>query len=103
MTWSYLQDVDEDILLWLFGAANILQDDGVVDALGVRLIQVICIRLVPLLEGEEDLVLICTYYLDVLEDGIREDKKRRSQCQTGTSSIFWINDAENEKLEVVKN
>lgn len=40
---SHLKYVDENVLLRLLGAANVLQDNGVVDALGVRLVQVICI------------------------------------------------------------
>lgn len=76
-TLSHLKYVNENVLLWLLGAANILQNDGVVDALGVRLVQVICVWLVPLLEGEEDLVLIRTHYLNILEryGGRREEEK----------------------------
>lgn len=66
---SHLKYVDEDILLWLLSAANIFQDNGVVDALGVRLVQVICVWLVPLLEGKEDLVLFRTHYLNILGGG----------------------------------
>lgn len=80
---SYLQNVNENILLWLLGAANIFQDDGVVDAFGIWLVQVVCVWLVPLLEGEEDLVLICAHYLNILENeteklvllGVKQEKR----------------------------
>lgn len=64
----YLEYVDENVLLGLLGAADVLQDDGVVHALGVRLVQVVSVRLVPLLEGQEDLVLVCAHDLNVLEE-----------------------------------
>lgn len=64
----YLEYVDKNILLRLLGAADVLQDDGVVHALGVRLVQVVSVRLVPLLEGEEDLVLVRAHNLNVLEE-----------------------------------
>lgn len=69
---SHLKYVNENIFLWLLGAANVLQDDRVVDALGIRLVQVICVWLVPLLEGKEDLVLICTHYLHILKEWRKE-------------------------------
>lgn len=96
---SHLKYVNEDILLWLLGAANIFQDDGVVDALGVRLVQVICVWLVPLLEGEEDLVLVCTHYLDILGaemEGWREKEKWWSK----RDSIFRISGVGNERVTV---
>lgn len=74
-TLSHLQDIDEDVLLWLLGAADIFQYDGVVDALRVWLVQVISVRLVPLLEGEEDLVLICTHDLNILVENNKEGRK----------------------------
>lgn len=72
-TLSHLEYVNENVLFRLLGAPDILQDDGVVDALGVRLVKVVSVWLVPLLEGEEDLVLICTYYLNILEGRREED------------------------------
>lgn len=75
----YLEYVDENVLLGLLGAADVLQDDGVVHALGVRLVQVVRVRLVPLLEGQEDLVLVRAHDLNVLEEEeglkIRQDGK----------------------------
>lgn len=64
---SHLQDINEDILLWLLGAAHIFQDHGVVDTLGIRLVQIIRVGLVPLLEGEENLVPVRTHYLNILK------------------------------------
>ncbi len=88
---SHLEYVNEDVLLWLLGAANIFQDDGVVDALGVRLVQVICVWLVPLLEGEEDLVLIRTHYLDILGtemEGWREDREGEGEVVVKKGQYF---------------
>lgn len=42
-TLSHLEDVNENVLFRLLGAPDILQDDGVVDALGVRLVEVISV------------------------------------------------------------
>lgn len=75
----YLEDVDENALLGLLGAADVLQDDGVVHALRVRLVQVVGVRLVPLLEGQEDLVLVCAHDLNVLpeeEEGVKIGRVR---------------------------
>lgn len=35
---SHLQYVDENVLFWLLGATDVLQDHGVVDPRGVRLV-----------------------------------------------------------------
>ena len=88
---SHLQDVDEDVLLRLLGTANIFQHDGVVDTLGVRLVQVIGVWLVPLLEGEEDLVLVRTHYLNILEAEVEGWGRERGQGEVGKrkeTSVF---------------
>lgn len=75
----YLKYVDENVLLGLLGAADVLQDNGVVDALGVWLVQVVRVRLVPLLEGKEDLVLIRAHYLNILQRRREAGFKKENQ------------------------
>lgn len=62
-TMTYLQYIYQDILLWLLCAPDVLQQDRVVNTLGVRLVEVVGVCLVPLLNSHEDLVFICTNYL----------------------------------------
>lgn len=69
---AHLKYVNENIFLRLLGAADVLQDDRVVDALGIRLVQVIGVGLVPLLEGKEDLVLVRAHYLHILKEWRKE-------------------------------
>lgn len=59
----YLQNIYQDILFWLLCAPDILQQDGVVNTLWVRLVQVVCVCLVPLLDSHKHLVFICADYL----------------------------------------
>lgn len=63
---AHLQDVDEHILLWLPGAAHVLQHDGVIHTLHVRLVQIVGVRLIPFLDGQEHLVLVRADNLDIL-------------------------------------
>lgn len=74
---THLQYVYKDALLRLLGAADVLQHDGVVDALRVRLVQVVGVCLVPLLQSQEHLVLIRTHYVDVLGRGVDGGRERR--------------------------
>lgn len=60
---AYLQNIYQDILFWLLCAPDILQQDGVVNALWVRLVQIVCVCLVPFLNSHKYLVFICTDYL----------------------------------------
>lgn len=60
---AYLQNIYQDIFFWLLRAPDVLQQDRIVNALWVGLVQIVCVCLVPFLNSHKYLVFIRTDYL----------------------------------------